>query len=78
MRNVPMIISRTIHIFEPLLQLIMSAYLHRWQAFNHITKFILKNLVITHQLSSGKSVTQSVGHNLIVHGTTGRNGTVLG
>ena len=69
-----MVIIRVIHIRQPLLQLVMLAYLHRWQTLNHTLQTIpIGSISGIQQLSSRQYGSQRIQHYLSVHRTSGGN-----
>ena len=69
-----MIIIRIIHIRQPLLQLVMLAYLHRRQTLNHTLQTIpIGGISGIQQLGSRQYRSQRIQHDLSVHRTSGGN-----
>ena len=72
--NMTMVIIRIIHIRQPLLQLVMLAYLHRRQTLNHALQTIpIGGISGIQQLGSRQYGSQCIQHNLGVHRTSGSN-----
>ena len=69
-----MLILRIIGIHQPLLHLIMTAYLHRRQKGKCMRQRVLIQCISAKHLGGEQSGVESIKGNLVVHSATGNNG----